>query len=203
MEQLSDEAIVSDLYSKDAARVEAAIKALKAKVNEYRWVAMAPLGADILDTLGPDIEQGTLFDFLEIVQFNRRFNPPLSETDKFVISIAVVLRYGAKTSVTYNVALDLKGAKDPVQAVEFAMAEVPRQGLLSLRNVHGAQYLVSCLLDGSPAVRRATLESLRRWPQEEPYQQVRKYITPELEPDELELLSPIAPDRDSGAGSLS
>jgi hypothetical protein len=48
---------------------------------------------------------------------------------------------------------------------------------------------VSCLLDGKAPVRKATLDGLRRWPREKPYQDVREYITPQLEPDEVELLS--------------
>jgi hypothetical protein len=73
------------------------------------------------------------------------------------------------------------------------MAAVSRHGLTSRWHVVGAQWLVSCLLDGKAQVRADTLAGLRRWPRDEPYQEVREYIIPQLEPDEVELLSELGP----------
>jgi hypothetical protein len=63
--------------------------------------------------------------------------------------------------------------------------------LISSRNVKGAAYLVSRLLDGKDEVRKATLENLRRWPKEGPYLEVKDYITPQLDPEEVKSISEV------------
>ena len=101
--------------------------------------------------------------------------------------IAMVLRY-AEGYVAFDVALKLKISAHPVHAVETAMREMVRQGLLFPTNIKGAAYLVSRLLDGKDEVRRATLQSLRLWPKDPHYLEIVEYITPQLNPDEVELL---------------
>lgn len=184
-----DEAILADMHSKDPVRVQAAIKDLKERMNKREWIKIPPLDVAILEPLGPDIPEEIQLDFLKVIRRYRAFRPELSNKEKIALSVAVVLRYGGKTRVTYDVALDLKISPDPVEAVDLAMTEIVHQGLLSPRNIKGAQYLVSCLLDGKAEVRRATLQALRQWPKEKPYMDVKKYITPQLESDEVEFLN--------------
>jgi hypothetical protein len=57
----------------------------------------------------------------------------------------------------------------------------------------GCRVPVSCLLDGCDPVRTATLRALQTWPRDRPYIEVRQYIVPQLEPDELPLLQLDAP----------
>ena len=112
----------------------------------------------------------------------------MSDREKLSIFIAVMLRYGAKTQITYDIAMKVKISPDPTRTVAIAMQEIVHQGLPSPKSVEGAEWFASCLLDGSPSVRKAILEALRAWPNEAPYTQVKEYVAPQLEPDELEFL---------------
>jgi hypothetical protein len=183
----SDEAIKADINSKDPECIQAAITDLKERIEKVDEFAMVPFGPEILIPFGDTVPVETQLDFLTILRKYRSFVPELSDEDRMHAMIAMVLRY-AEGYVAFDVALKLKISAHPVHAVETAMQEIVRQGLLSPSNVKGAAYLVSRLLDGKDEVRRAILQNLRKWPNETPYQEVIEYIKPQLEPEELEFL---------------
>lgn len=184
----SDEAIKADLNSKSPERIKAAIRDLKEKMKSLDQLIIPPFGADILIPFGDNVPEETQLDFLAIIRNYRSFIPALSEEDKMSASIAVVLRY-AVGYIAFDVALKLKTSRQPVQAVQAALQEIARQGLNSPMKIQGAANLVSRLLEGKNEVRQATLQGLRQWPAEVPYQKVADYIRPQLEPDELEFLN--------------
>jgi hypothetical protein len=183
----SNEAILADLNSGDPPRIQQALSDLKQRMNEVDEFPLIPFGAEILAPFGDSVPEETQLDFITVVRKYRSFVPELTPEKRLASMIAVVLRY-PEGYVAFEVALRLKTAPQPARAVAAAMQEVVRQGLLSPQNVKGAGYLVSRLLDGKDEVRKATLENLRLWPKAGRYLEVKDYITPQLDPDELKFL---------------
>ena len=183
----SDEAIKADLASKDPERIAAGLRDLKDRMKAGSNLELAPFGPEILDPFGASVPIETQLDLLAILNRYRAFAPQLSREQRIAGMVEIVLRY-AEHYVAYEVALLLKISEYPAQAVETAMRHIVCHGLDSPQHVDGAKLLVSRLLDGKDEVRRATLEALRQWPQEEPYQEVAKYIEPQLDPVEVEFL---------------
>jgi hypothetical protein len=185
--QESNKIIQANLNSNDPVVIQTAIQYLKERMDKFNEFEMHPFGLEILTSFGETISKETQINFLKIIREYRSFVPKLSEEDQIAIIIALVLGY-AERYVAFQVALELKISTYPVRAIKIAMGEIARQGLLSPKNIKGAAYLVSRLLDGKDEVRKATLQSLNLWPAETPYLEVMEYIKPQLESDELELI---------------
>jgi hypothetical protein len=186
--QRADNGTLDDLHGTDQVRLQAAIRTLKEKMNQGNEIKAPPFGVEILNPFGDDVPEEVQLDFLALVVGYRSFVPELSDREKTAAMVALVLRC-AERFVAFDVALKLKISRHPAQAVEMALGEVVRQGLISPKNVKGAKYLVSRLLDGKDEVRRTTLRALSQWPRQTPYAQVIAYVKPQLEPDELESLT--------------
>ena len=184
----SNEAILADLNSGDPERIQRALTDLKQRINEVNEFPLIPFGAEIFTPFGDSVPEETQLDFITIMRKYRSFVPDPTPEERLAAMVAMVLRY-AERYVAFEVALRLKTSPQPAQAAAAAMREIARQRLLSSRNVKGAAYLVSRLLDGKDEVRKATLEGLRAWPKEDPYLNVKDYIAPQLDPGELKLLS--------------
>ncbi|MBE9011542.1 hypothetical protein IQ250_15135 [Pseudanabaenaceae cyanobacterium LEGE 13415] len=188
--QPSNETIVENLNSGEPERIQSALRDLKTRMDEVNEIGLAPFGAEILMPFGETVPEETQLDFIEIMRSYHTFTPDLSAADRLSAMIAIVLGY-AERYVTYEVALKLKISEHPAQLIEAAMQEIVRQGLLTPTHVKGAAYLVSRLLDGNSEVRGATLENLRMWSRERHYLEVKDYILPQLEPDEVEFLEEV------------
>jgi hypothetical protein len=183
-----DDELKQDLYSGDAARVQSAIRNLRERMRKGDEIKIPPFGVEILDAFGDDVPQETQLDFITLVGRYHSFIPEKSDREKKAALVALVLRY-AERHIAFEVAMKLKISPDPVQAVKIALDEIVRQGLASPRNVKGAKYLVSRLLDGKDEVRKATLEALLEWPTEPPFQEAIEYVIQQLEPHEREVLN--------------
>lgn len=183
----SKDEVNADLYSGEPARICAAIAELKARMTSGEEISIPPFGVEILDPFCDQVPEEIQLDFITLIARYHSFVPERPYHEKIAVMVALVLRY-AERYVAFEVAMKLKIAPDPVEAVKTGMGEMARRGLTSLRNVKGAMYLVSRLLDGKDNVRRATLESLREWPDEAPFFEVIEYVKPQLEPDELDFL---------------
>lgn len=179
------ETILGDLGSREPTRIQAALQALMARCLPSTAIPVAPPGAELFEPFGDAVPESTALEFLDLVTNYPGFVPRLTLAQKIAVHIAMALRYGGQSQLTYQVQLALKIARDPGTAIKIGMAEVERHGIQSARHLEAARYLVSCLLDGTAAVRKATLKTLRRWPAGGPFEDVREYITPQLEPDEL------------------
>lgn len=190
------DAILGDLGSRDPTRIQAALRALLARSLPSTAIPVGPLGAELFEPFGEAVPEATALAFLDLIRRYPGFIPRLALAQKIAVYIAMALRYGGQSQLTYEVQLALKIVRDPGTAVKLGMAEVERHGIHRARHREAAEFLVSCLLDGTAAVRKATLRGLRRWPAGGPFEQVREYITPQLEPDELVYLR-AEPDPDT------
>lgn len=179
------EAILGDLGSRDPTRIQTALQALMARCLPSTAIPVPPLGAELFEPFGDAVPERTALEFLELITRYPGFVPQLTLAQKIAVRITMALRYGGQSQLTYQAQLALKIARDPGTAVKIGMAEVERHGIQPASHLEAAKYLVSCLLDGTAAVRKATLKALRRWPAGGPFEEVREYITPQLEPDEL------------------
>jgi hypothetical protein len=179
----SDDDVKQELHSGAPSRVEAALRDLKKRVMTGTEVEIPPFSGEILDCFGSDVPEETQLDFIAVVWRYHSFVPNKSDSEKMSDLIALVLRYAVRY-VAFEVAMKLKISREPAQAVALAMDEILRHGIVSQQNIDGAKYLVSRLLDGRPAVRKATLAKLREWPDQVPFREVIDWVKPQLDADE-------------------
>lgn len=181
--QQANEVILSNLDSKEPERIKVGIKSLKKKMNNVDEFDLPPLGIDIFEPFGDIVPEDIQLDFIDIVRRYHSFTPELTAEEKLKAMIEMVLRYGNRY-VAFDVALKLKIAANPVQAIKMAMEEMVSHDLKTSTNIKGASYFVSRLLDGKEEIRMTTLKSLREWPKGKLYMAVTEYINPQLEPEE-------------------
>lgn len=194
-----DSEIDSDLASGDPERIRAGLLDLNQRRCNIDGYDRPPITPEIIAPLGDDVDEETILALIYLIVRYPRFVPPLDALRKYAYVGTLGARCGYEFPA-FEAALALKCAEDPVRAVQTALAAIPRE-LRSEAEILSSCHFVSCLLDGGPPVRAATLDALASWPQDEFSRRVRRYIERELAPEELEQLrlEPGRPATESGS----
>ena len=180
------EEILRDLHSKQPARVSTALAGLAHCLDTLGWEFPVPaINLELLVPLGEKPAREVQMDFFTVVTSYHALDPPLSDPARVALAVGLCLHY-ADSYIALETALWLKGHERPVAMVALALAEIASNGLGTPVAVRGAQLLLSSLLDGQAEVRQVTVAWLRNLGASDPYQEVLKYVRPQLEVGELD-----------------
>lgn len=152
-----EDEIADALASQQPERIAAALHALTEHIDSFdMWPLQAPSVAD-LAPFGVDIPERVLRDLLYVWAFWDDFDPPFGDLERRRASLDLLALTGS-SAVAYETALDVRISDDPA-ALPSVIAELASRA--PARGVPSFVSFVDHLLDGSPAVRAATVEALR------------------------------------------
>jgi hypothetical protein len=186
---LEDSEIRQKLDSESAEEITEAIRSI-----QMRWEGgdqlegIEPLSAEILRAYPGQIPTDVLNSFLSFLLGVEGVPHPTKS--QAYAEIAKAVAYFIDTTGQYAVALSLKVDKNPVETVNetlnhlgFLLSKVDENRIPDI------EFFISCLLDGKPEIRAATLSELATWPENNNTRQLIHNIATELTDDECSFLA--------------
>jgi len=174
------EEIIADLASGDADRVREGLEAITLRHDVEEPVELAPVGAEALAALGPDLDEETQLELMRLWAEYPAWRPAMSAADRAWQTALLAICYG-NTRVALEASLLAKGAEDPAAATRDLLVRLSARGVAA-SEVPGATALVSYLLAGAVPVRAATVAALSGFDGE--LSRVRDGVAGELEDGE-------------------
>lgn len=171
-----------ELQSGDPSRVEAALAELEQRWHFGREVPLPAPEPDVLDVFPRLPPWKVVNDFISVLGSYHGFHPPISAAETLRRWVEAVIRYDDGTAAV-QVALNLRGAREPGADVPDAIAYVRKRGLHTAQEERGAANLARALLDHSETHSRA-VSALRSWMAEPRLAAILRGLVPYLAPDE-------------------